>query len=190
MARQFSKEHKERLSTALRAYHQRPDAIKSATRFKKGFTPWNKGTKGIVQGYWTGKKRDLETRKKVSAGHMGKKLSPAAVEHIRKRRGEKHPRWIKDRSLLKISDRRNDSMYKEWRKKVRNACEHKCVFDGEDCSGRLEAHHIFPWSSYPEKRYDARNGVLVCRFHHPRGRKQEELSIPSFLEVTKQLAYD
>lgn len=38
--------------------------------------------------------------------------------------------------------------------------------------GRLEAAHIFPYSEYPEKRFDLGNGRAACKFpkrDHPMG---------------------
>ena len=56
------------------------------TQFKKGHIPWSKGTKGLIKGYWTGKKRpDIsikrkghivseETRGKIRKSLKGRKL--------------------------------------------------------------------------------------------------------------------
>ena len=39
--------------------------------FKKGNTPWNKGTKGLANGYWKGKKLSKNHRDKLSESHKG-----------------------------------------------------------------------------------------------------------------------
>ena len=37
-----------------------------------GKEPWNKGLKGVQPGYWVGKTRSEETRKKISENRKGK----------------------------------------------------------------------------------------------------------------------
>jgi len=51
----------------------------------------------------------------------------------------------------------------KWKKKVlkRDKC---CVI----CKTKdnLEAHHLYSYRHYPDKRYSVRNGVTLCSFHH------------------------
>jgi len=42
------------------------------------------------------------------------------------------------------------------------------MISDENCNGKLEAHHILPWSQYPELRYETKNGITLCHYHHPR----------------------
>ncbi len=139
---------------------------------------------------------------------MGKKLSP---EHIRKiseyRKGksspfkgkhhklkypskwqsmfrENHPRWIKDRSKLKVNPKKHlDSSYKYWMLEVKKRDKWKCRIINSDCKGRLESHHILNWIEYPELRYDINNGITLCAFHHPRGREKEKRMVSTFMEL-------
>ena len=83
--------------------------------------------------------------------------------------GEKSGRWIKDRSKIKIGDRQlHDVLQKQWRRDVKNRDGWKCMISDENCNGGLEAHHILPWSQYPELRYETKNGITLCHYHHPR----------------------
>lgn len=95
--------------------------------------------------------------------------------------GEKSGRWIKDRSKLAKRQKRNDTAYKEWRKKVWLRDNFKCKIDNPDCAGRLEAHHILGWTAYPELRYEVNNGITLCHFHHPL-KKTEEVKLSSYFQ--------
>ena len=92
-------------------------------------------------------------------------------------------RYIEDRSLLKKTDRRNDSAYKEWRMNVYKRDIFKCKISNEDCNGRIEAHHILGWTPYPELRYDINNGITLCHHHHPRKRIDEKEKVNLFKQL-------
>lgn len=94
--------------------------------------------------------------------------------------GENSPVWIKDRSKLKIDaiQRPYDTQYKYWMLEVKKRDGWMCRVSNQDCSGRLEAHHILPWRDYPNLRYSLNNGITLCHFHHPKGREEEELVKP------------
>lgn len=122
-----------------------------------------------------------ERRKYIPSGFKGKKHSSESIEKIRKNRsGIKAWNYIEDRSLLKREDRRNDPLYKEWRKQVWLRDKFKCKIDNPDCKGKIEAHHILSWRNYPELRYQLNNGITLCHAHHPRGRSEEKRLIPKF----------
>lgn len=133
-----------------------------------------------------GAKRSLETRRKMSLASKGK---PKSLEHrqslskyrkenptnywLGKKRpdftGENNPKWIKDRSKVKVGDRSlNDPLQKGWRKAVKDRDGWKCQIANMNCCGKLEAHHILPWSKFPELRYQINNGITLCHAHHPR----------------------
>lgn len=110
-------------------------------------------------GYWKGKKRP--------------ELS-----------GANNPRWLEDRSKLKTDEKKHlDSKYRIWMREVKNRDGWKCKISNGDCSGRLEAHHILSWRSYPELRYQINNGITLCVFHHPRKREEEARLSPYFQEL-------
>lgn len=137
---------------------------KSSTKFKKGHVPWIK-THGT----------SMETRQKQSILKKGKRM------------GINHPRWIHDRTKLKRYDDTNkdrrSSAYRDWRKQVWLRDNFKCKIENQDCSGRLEAHHILGWTEYPELRYDINNGITLCHAHHPRKRAEEKRLSPYFQEL-------
>ena len=68
-------------------------------------------------------------------------------------KGSNHPRWIPDRSKLVKSEKKHlDGKYRGWMYQVKNRDGWKCKISNQDCSGRLEAHHILNWAEYPELR--------------------------------------
>jgi hypothetical protein len=113
------------------------------------------------------------------------KLSISARDKIRQSKiGSKNHRWIEDRTKVKKSEIRNlDVQAKYWRQKIYKRDFHKCRLASSECTGHIEAHHIFGWTDYPELRYIESNGICVCMFHHPHGRKNEERMRPIFQEL-------
>ena len=96
-------------------------------------------------------------------------------------------RWKNNRSL--------EIRYKKWRKSVFELNKGKiglskyyvCV----KCNKKrkttrvLHAHHIYSWDKFPKKRYDFKNGVVLCKpchnaFH--RKYKFEALEKPELLD--------
>lgn len=72
---------------------------------------------------------------------------------------EKVPKEI----LSPILDR-NDKKILEWREKVFERDDYKCVKCGSN--DNLEAHHIIPWSVAPELRINLNNGETLCNICH------------------------
>jgi len=73
-------------------------------------------------------------------------------------KGEKNPRYLKDRTQLKTRKRYENS---EWRKAVFARDNYTC----QDCGqigGRLQADHIKPYCAFPELRTDINNGRTLC----------------------------
>ena len=130
--------------------------------FQRGYTPWNKGlkglqswhnTNGLISNYWLGKKRLDMT-------------------------GRKHPRWVNGN--YKKRDERNDSLYQWWVKQVKKRDKNICKINNKDCFGYNIVHHILSWQDYPELRYEINNGITLCQAHHPRKRAEEKRLIPFF----------
>ena len=106
-------------------------------------------------------------------------------ERIKRYSGENHYLWIKDRNKLSKRQERNDMSYKEWRIMVWKRDRFKCKINNEDCSGKIVAHHILPWSKFPELRYEVNNGITLCQHHHPRKRNDEIRLIPEFNKLVE-----
>lgn len=178
------------------------------TRFKKGQPAWNKkepieklcicgksfyvkpsmdrlkscslecGTKARKgKSLFEGKKHTEATKKKMALAKLGNG-------------GVNHWNHIKDRTKLKMdSVHAYDYRYKDWMRTVKNRDYWKCRMGNEDCSGRLEAHHILPWSQHQELRYEVNNGIALCRYHHPRKREEEKRLAPVFQQMVVSPAY-
>ena len=76
--------------------------------------------------------------------------------------GEDHWNW--KGGISKINDNRDSVDYKKWRYKVYKRDSFKCVKCGS--KEKLNAHHIFSWRFYPDKRYDVDNGITLCEDCH------------------------
>lgn len=124
---------------------------------------------------WTGKAHTAESRKKIGEANK--------VRFAR----DGHPRWIKDRTKVKTyHNKKADTLYKQWMLAVKRRDLWKCQTPDNSCSGKLEAHHIFNWCEYPDLRYSLKNGITLCRQHHPRGRVKEEEMKELFLQIIEQ----
>lgn len=154
-----------------------------------------------------GKKHTEQHKKNMSLSMMGIPKPPRTKEHtekirlskvgkphiltqkglesfIQKTSGSNNCRWIEDRSKIKIGDRSlNDPLQKGWRKAVKNRDGWKCRIADENCSGKLEAHHILPWSQFPELRYQVNNGITLCHAHHPRKKEDVAKLSPYFQQL-------
>jgi hypothetical protein len=159
-------------------YKSRKDKLISEkcreTLFVKGLKPWNKG-----------EKLSLNMKSKISQSKKGKTWTDRQRENIvpNLRRGENHPNWIVDRTKLATKQERNDSRYKDWRSEVYKKDGFVCKINNDDCEGRIIAHHILGWASYPELRYEVNNGITLCQAHHPKSRAKEILLAPKFKEL-------
>lgn len=100
--------------------------------------------------------------------------------------GENHYNWKEDRAQLAKNQERNNMAYKEWRKEVKARDGWKCKMSTNECSGKLEVHHILGWSLHPELRYQINNGITLCHAHHPKKRKEEAELSPYFQELVAE----
>jgi hypothetical protein len=157
--------------------------------FKKGFIPWNKGTKGLMPIPWNkGKHLSKETKNKIGEANkkyksfLGHKHTPETKEKMRiaklGKTGELSNRWKGE--LCKKRDVRNDGLYANWRYQVYRRDKHICRINNNDCFGKVEAHHILSFTHYPELRYNINNGITLCQAHHPLKRAEEKRLIPFF----------
>jgi hypothetical protein len=127
--------------------------------------------------YMFGKKLPVSTIKKLSENWKGEK-NPNYGKDLS---GKNNARWIEDRTLLVKKQMRNDYSYHEWRRLVFTRDNWKCQINDSICSGRIEAHHILSWKDFPELRYEVKNGITLCHFHHP-FKKDEEKKLSSIFQ--------
>lgn len=157
--------------------------------FKKGLIPWNKGRINIMPTPWNKGKKDIyskETKRKWTAIRTGKKASESTrikMSETKKKQGTKPPvcrgedsHFWKGGITPKNLIIRTSTEYKLWRKAVFERDEYTC----QDCSdkkgGNLQAHHIKPFSLFPELRVAIDNGITLCKkchkFNHKKNGKK------------------
>jgi hypothetical protein len=159
-----------------------------------GRVPWNKGLVGVQVPWNKGKKYGSGRKKRtkcvdcsnVIANIYAKRCQTCFYKY---RIRENHPNWIADRTKLAKKQERNDTAYKEWRSLVWKRDGYKCMIANQDCSGRIEAHHILSWSEYPELHYEVNNGITLCHAHHPRRRAEEKRLSTYFMEIVSASKY-
>jgi hypothetical protein len=152
----------------------------SGGSFKKGHIV-TKEMRNKISSSHKGKKQTEEHKRKISLGNIGKVRTEEWKEKHRK---ERHWKWIEDRTQLKTygdSEERRSPIYKNWSKKVKDRDGWKCVINNKDCQGKVIAHHILSFTTFPELRYELKNGITLCQHHHPRKREDETRLIPLFM---------
>jgi transposase-like protein len=77
--------------------------------------------------------------------------------------GENASNWRGGVTPININIR-NSEEYNRWRENVLKKDGYKCVVCGRDY--KLEAHHIYPFSLYEDKRFDIDCGIIMCYDHH------------------------
>lgn len=108
---------------------------------------------------------EMERSRKISEAKIGTKrkpFSPVWIENLRKsaKRGEKSYRW--KGGVTPEHDRiRKSAQYVEWRNKVFEKDNHTCQGCGKR-GGDHHAHHIKPFSRFPDLRFDVSNGQTLC----------------------------
>lgn len=100
--------------------------------------------------------------------HKGRVFNELARLNMSKARkglfiGDKNPNWRG--ALVNPNTRlRASHQSKTWSLQVRTRDGNKCV----KCSSthKLHAHHIKPWKTHPELRYEISNGMTLCAICH------------------------
>lgn len=86
------------------------------------------------------------------------------ADEIKSRRGEHHWNW-KGGITEENHALRNSAEYSHWRINVFERDGFMCMECGS-VGGVLNAHHIKPWATYPELRFDIDNGQTLCEECH------------------------
>lgn len=136
------------------------------THFKKGMTPWNKGSKYSTGKNWTEewknrfiKKRmghivTEDTRKKISVAQQGVSLNDWE--------GYNSPLLKKLRRSAKFAIWRNAVLLRD-----NFTCQNlNCGFCDNKIGVILHAHHIKHFAKYPDLRFNINNGITYCAEFH------------------------
>lgn len=95
----------------------------------------------------------FEVRFRMSKGKTGKY------------RGVNNPRWNGGGTHTERERVWHLGEYQQWRRAVFERDDYTC----RNCfkrGGKLRAHHIKPWATHPELRYDIQNGLTLCHGCH------------------------
>lgn len=149
--RKLSKEWKMALSKGRIGMKFSKSHCENMSKVRKGLPTWNKGKRGL-QVAWNKGKEYLAIK------------------------GEKNWNW--KGGITPINKALRETFeYEDWRKKVFERDLYTCQSCGE-VGGRLEAHHIKPFSLYPELRFDLLNGRTLCKpCHHKIGWRGSHITI-------------
>jgi 5-methylcytosine-specific restriction endonuclease McrA len=105
---------------------------------------------------------------------LGKKGSEKQREIMKNKKGELHPRWIKDRTVVMEKHRmRGTTEWKDWRMAVFSRDKYTCQ-ECEQSGVIIEPHHIIPLRISFDKAFDTNNGITLCRPCHQKTIFKEE----------------
>lgn len=153
-------------------YHRRKIKEGLQKSFPNGRIAWNKGKKFSEE---TKRKMSLARigRPKAKNGfsfHKGHKLNVGYKHTLEWRKlmsermkGDKHFAW--KGGVTKVNETIRKSLdYKLWREAVFKRDNYICVQcnKNKEVSGKLNAHHIKPFSLFPELRFAIDNGITLC----------------------------
>lgn len=125
--------------------------------------------RGRILGDYNKDKSPWNKERTLSKEHI-EKLS---ISHISKGLGNKngfkkeHIPWNKGigNKTSEVKKIRTSKTYKEWRKSVFERDNYICQNCGQ-IGGRLNAHHIKPFSIFPKLRLEMENGKTLCEKCH------------------------
>lgn len=91
------------------------------------------------------------------------KAAIRSITRERTPRGESHYAFTNGKSQRAFSDRRRVE-YTDWRRAVFERDRYTCQKCGDAKGGNLRAHHVKPFATHPELRFEVANGITLC---HP-----------------------
>lgn len=149
----------EKISKALTGKVPTPEQRATWSRVRKG-KKLKPETIAKIVAKNTGRKRTEATKAKFRALHANR--SPMYRARIADaKRGAKNPMWKGG-----ATPERHAAKSIQWAAAVKKRDAYTCQQCGLKAKRGLEAHHIFSFKKYPEKRYDVENGVTLCKPCH------------------------
>lgn len=118
------------------------------THFKKGFTPWNKGTKGLMKAWNRGIPMSDDMRDKLSRAHIGKRPWNKVGDGITAKSKAERVRFRE--TLQALVFQRDDYTCQ--------ICDHN--------GGNIQVDHIKSWTDHPELRFELTNCRTLCMACH------------------------
>ena len=158
-------------------FKHKEESKKKISLALKGRIAWNKGKTGIfstetlkkISESQKGKIVSEETRIKKSLKLKGRILTIHSTETRKKmsetRKGENNNNW-KGGITPENKKIRYNPEFKEWRTAVYQRDYYTCQICGNKKGIRINAHHIKSFKEYPELRFDADNGITLCKECH------------------------
>ncbi len=127
----------------------------------KGVSPRSPEHRKNISIALLGRTLSIETRQKLSKIASARRLSEETKAKIGDAiRGEKHWHW-KGGVTYPIFALRKTKEYRHWRNAVLERDNYQCTECG-DADNRLDAHHLFSFTYFPELRFKVSNGKTVC----------------------------
>ena len=77
-----------------------------------------------------------------------------------------------DSIIIERHQQRHCNQYKQWREAVLKRDKYTCQYCGK-VGGKLNVHHIKPFSLYPDDRFNIDNGITLCKQCHIELHKSE-----------------
>ena len=127
-----------------------------------------------------GKHHSPESIEKLRIAHIGKPSKRKGIARTVEERikisdgtrasgkllyGENNPHWKGGKCSATIKSKASLN-YKLWKEAVNARDKYTC----QDCGGKdksiMETHHIKPYATFPEGRFDVENGITLCKYCH------------------------
>ena len=186
----MSEKHKRAISEALKGkmpkFIPNNKGIKRTEEFKKRIsralrgrvsprrgTKLSEETKERISMAKRGENCSIKTRRKLSQAKLGIMLS------------EDHKRKIGDSLRGKYVGERSYSWNPNREEVKRNLRNDGCKLKDKSCFGYNIVHHIKSWRIFIKLRYKLTNGIVLCQFHHPRKRIDEQRMMPVLQELVE-----
>jgi len=106
------------------------------------------------------------------------KGKPKDLSNRKKKYGYKNPNW-KGGITGKNKLLRNSKEFKKWKKEVLERDNHTCRKCGNTNRSNsyvlIHAHHVKPFATFPELRFEISNGLTLCKKCHDKEPKGKEI---------------